>query len=46
MNSIKFKNFSIANNFSKTIREKILLKTLILKKSKNSSLLSLKKILI
>ena len=43
MNSIKFKNFSIANNFSKTIREKILLKTLILKKSKNSSLLSLKK---
>ena len=46
MNSIKFKNFSIANNFSKTIREKILLKTLILKSQKIRLYYLSKKILI
>lgn len=43
MNSIRFSNFSVANNFSQRNKEKICLKTLILKKSKNSSLLYLKK---
>ncbi len=42
MNLIKFTNFPISNNFSQK-KNKVLLKALVLKKSNNSSLLSLKK---